>query len=386
LAGKFAEGGGMKLDQARIKRMLMSVRDNVLLNWRRYLPRVREVSTRLAKTSVQAFLACKKYAPNLRQLSGLVMIVNTFLPAIVVLTLGLMIWSTTRAIKHDACVTATYVTQAFGDDQVQKRYLAAPDEDVRERSLTAPELRVLDLLVAGESNDSIGRQLEMKGKTVEELLANIMKTMGARSRVELMKTAANKRRVLKAYVKQLKEGPPTDGGPCEAWKDVRASIKDIVVDKLYGKAVTEITKDIKAVGKDFDKMQTAVAKAVPSIGLIKYAGVPLVDQAIWAANQVVKVIRDALGVIGGGLKAVGSYLASPLATAQENVTREFQIVGYRQAAASLLFNSFFSDTTKLFKKFKWFFIILAIWFILSYVLWVYRRLSVGWALLCNRSQ
>ena len=35
-------------------------------------------------------------------------------------------------------------------------------------------------------------------------------------------------------------------------------------------------------------------------------------------------------------------------------------------------------------KNKWFFVILALWLVLSYALWVYRRLAVGWALLCNR--
>ena len=36
--------------------------------------------------------------PTLRQVSGFTMIVNTFLPAIVVVTLGLMIWSTVTTI------------------------------------------------------------------------------------------------------------------------------------------------------------------------------------------------------------------------------------------------------------------------------------------------
>ena len=376
----------MKFDQARVKRLLMSVRDKILLKWRHYLSMVHEASGRVAWISSHAYSACRKCTPNLRQISGLVMIVNTFLPAVVVLTLGLMVWSTARAIKHDACVTASYITQAYADNEGQKRYLAAPDEDAREKLLTAPELRVLDLLVAGESNDSVARQLDMNGKAFSDFLADIMKTMGAKSRAGLVQKASNKGRVLKAYVKQLKEKPPADGGPCEAWKDVRTNIREIVVDKLYGKGITAITQDLRAVGKDFGEMKAAVAKAIPRIDLIKYAGVPLVDQAIWAANQVIKVIGDALDVVRKAFKAIGKYLASPLTGAQEKVTKEFQTIGYRQAAATLLFTSFFSDTTELFKKFKWFFIVLAIWLILSYVLWVYRRLSVGWALLCNHSQ
>ncbi|MFQ5760215.1 MAG: hypothetical protein ACE5HM_04480 [Acidiferrobacterales bacterium] len=37
--------------------------------------------------------------PTLRQVSGFVMLVNTFLPAIVVLTLGLMVWSTITVVR-----------------------------------------------------------------------------------------------------------------------------------------------------------------------------------------------------------------------------------------------------------------------------------------------
>jgi hypothetical protein len=64
--------------------------------------------------------------------------------------------------------------------------------------------------------------------------------------------------------------------------------------------------------------------------------------------------------------------------------KEFQTVDYKRAVAWELLDRFWSDTADLFDKFWWFFVILALWLVLSYALWVYRRLAVGWALLCNR--
>lgn len=302
----------MKFDKTLAARMLMSIRDKLRQGWQRYWPMVRDGLTRVGR---QGFSSYKKCVPSLRQVSGLVMIVNTFLPVIVVLTLGLMIWSTTSAIKRDACLTFDYMAQALADNEVRNKYAKATDDDARDVML----------------ND---------------------------------------------LIKQLRENGPAEDDPCQAWGKVEANIKQ---------TVTDISDDIKAVGKGFGKMKTALAKAVPSIGSIKYSGVPIVDQAIWAANQVIKVIRRAFNTVGSVLKAIGSHLASPLVKVQNDLTEEFQKVDYKRAAAWTLLGSFFSDTAKLFTKFAWFFVILAIWLVLSYVLWVYRRLAVGWALLRNRS-
>lgn len=63
--------------------------------------------------------------PTLRQVGGFVMIVNTFLPAIVVVTLGLMTWSTATTIKRNACATVRNVAQAMNDDKEMNLFVAA---------------------------------------------------------------------------------------------------------------------------------------------------------------------------------------------------------------------------------------------------------------------
>ena len=49
-----------------------------------------------------------------------------------------------------------------------------------------------------------------------------------------------------------------------------------------------------------------------------------------------------------------------------------------------LLDRFASDTIDSFAKFKWFFVILALWLALSYALRPHRRLAEGWALLRGR--
>jgi hypothetical protein len=301
----------MKFDKTRVARILMSAREKLRRYSQRCWPTVRRTSGRLTRVSRQGF---STYTPSLRQVSGFVMIINTFLPVIVVVTLGLMIWSTASAIKRDACLTFDHMAQALADDKERSKYAKAADDDAREVML----------------ND---------------------------------------------LIKRLRDNGPSEDDPCQAWDKVKTNMKQ---------TVTDIGDDIKAVGAGFGKMKTALGNVVPSIGLIKYSGIKLVDKAIWAANQIIEVIRNAFNTIGDGLKAIGSHLASPLVKVQKDLTVEFQKVDYKRAAAWTLLGSFFSDSARLFTKFMWFFIILAIWLVLSYVLWVYRRLAVGWGLLRNR--
>jgi two-component system response regulator FixJ len=61
----------------------------------------------------------------------------------------------------------------------------------RVQLLTPRECQVLDLVVAGETNKSVGRHLDISEKTVEIHRANVMRKMRAKSLAELVKIAAS---------------------------------------------------------------------------------------------------------------------------------------------------------------------------------------------------
>jgi hypothetical protein len=260
--------------------------------------------------------------PTLRQVSGFAMIVNTFLPAIVVVTLGLMIWSTVTTIKRNTCATINYVTLAMNDDNERKNYIAAGDD--------------------------------AKKKALEDL------------------------------VKRLNERPLPDNGSCGPWQDLRTRIKGILTNELYGETLKQIEYEMKVVDEKFQKAKTEVKRVIPKIPPIKPPGIPGIDEAISAVNQLFRIIHTALAGLGDALSNLGHVLTEPFDTAGEHLYNEFQTVDYKRAVAWELLDRFWSDTVDLFDKFWWFFVILALWLVLSYALWVYRRLAVGWALLCNR--
>ena len=68
---------------------------------------------------------------------------------------------------------------------------SAEDQDIRSRidSLTPRERQVLDGLVAGQSNKSIGPDLAISPRTVEIYRANVMTKMQASSVSELVRLA-----------------------------------------------------------------------------------------------------------------------------------------------------------------------------------------------------
>jgi hypothetical protein len=251
------------------------------------------------------------------------MIVNTLLPAVVVVTLGLMIWSTAVAIKRNTCATVSYVVQAVNDVKASERYVGASDE--------------------------------AKAKAVAEL------------------------------VRRLTEQAPPDETSCGPWAELRARITAIVTDEIYGKAANAIEREIRVVDGHLQKVKEDVKSVVPKIPPIKYSGIPGVDQAIWAANQLFQIIGRALAGVGDALSALGRGLTDPFETAGQKIYKEIEKVDYKRAVTWGLVERFLSDTADLFAKFGWLFAILVLWLVLSYALWVYRRLAVGWALLRDRA-
>jgi hypothetical protein len=96
------------------------------------------------------------------------------------------------------------------------------------------------------------------------------------------------------------------------------------------------------------------------------------------------VVRGALAGVGAALSTLGQAVAEPFDTAGRNLQEEARRVDYKRAVAFGLIGRFASDATGSFAKFGWFFAILALWLVLSYLLWAHRRLAAGWALLRDR--
>lgn len=283
--------------------------------------------------------------PTLRQITGFAMIVNTFLPAIAVVALGLMIWSTATAIKRNTCATIHHVTQAMNDGQERDRYIAAGDQASRKAQTIANAQERAAFLAARE---------EARGRALAE------------------------------FAERLESEPPLASGPCEAWDEMRMQMKRIVTHEIYGKTLERIESEIGVVEGKFKTVKSEVQKALPTIPPIKYSGIPGVDQAIWATNRLFRIVRDAFTIVGAALSKVGEALTEPFDTAGEHLYREYQTVDYKRAVTLEILDRYLSATAELFEKFAWFFVILAVWLILSYALWVYRRLTLGWALLCDR--
>lgn len=257
--------------------------------------------------------------PTLRQVSGLAMIVNTFLPAIVVVTLGLMIWSTVTTIERNACATVGYVNWALNDDKGYSNYKAA----------------------AGDA----------------------------------------KNETLKALARRFNERPVSAGAPC---KDLRTSITRILENEFYGETVGRIQSEMRVIDRKFEKVKKDAQRVIPRFQPIKPPNIPGAYEVISAVNHVLEIMHTALRGLGDALSKLGGGLTEPFETAGENLHEEFQKVSYKWAVASDVLSRFWSDSAELFNKFWWFFAILGLWLVLSYALWVHRRLAVGWALLCNR--
>ncbi len=263
---------------------------------------------------------------TLRQVSGFVMIVNTFLPAIVVLTLGLMVWSTAVSTRGDACATVGYFPQAFDNVGYQKKYLAAVNKDDRKKVL-----------------------------------------------------------------KEIAGGRPT------APADKDCSIGEIITDAVFADTVAGIEREVTAIGQKVDRVGAGLRNAIPKITppeipRIRPPGVPLLDDAVREINKLGTTVNKGFGALGAEVGKGLSIIGNAVATAFDGLVNpekdrlylEMQKIGYKRAVVGELWSGFSERTGNRFSKFFWFFGVLGIWLVLSYVLWVYRRLSVGWALLRNR--
>jgi hypothetical protein len=260
--------------------------------------------------------------PTLSQVHGFTMIVNTLLPAIVVVTLGAMAWSTAAAMKRNACATVGHLSQAMNDRRGEARYVAA------------------------------------RGQAKEAALAELLA--------------------------RLDRQPPPADGSCGAWQELRARVEAILTNEIYAETVARIEHELNEVDRKLQKAKNDVQRVVPRIEPIKLPGVPGVDQAVAAVNESLKVVRGALARVGAALSTLGQAISEPFDTAGRNLQEEARRVDYKRAVAFGLVARFASDTVDSFAKFGWFFVALALWLVLSYALWAHRRLAEGWALLLGR--
>lgn len=270
--------------------------------------------------------------PTLRQISGFVMIVNTFLPALAVVILAWMILSTTAAIERNACTTIGQLTVAF------------KDIDARiERAKTAHDPRL------------------------DVQLADLVAALPATRR--------------------------TTADGCEVLDDVGR----ILADRLYRDTVEGIVQPVRDMGEKLDTLKQQVEKVIPPIKLpaIPPIGVPnvvLLREAVMELNKAIGDVNGAFRAVGreidkgmrGVRNAVTGVFVALVNPEKDHLVLELKRAGYKRQAAWELTKTFVGEAIELLKRFYWFFVVLAVWLVLSYALWVHRRLAVGWALLRNR--
>jgi hypothetical protein len=258
--------------------------------------------------------------PTLRQVSGLAMLINTFLPAIVVIALVAMTWSTASAIKRTGCATVSYARQAMNDDGARERYVAATRD-------------------------------------------------------------ADKDKVLDELVERLYQRASLGDAACDEWKELRAQLQNIFRHELYAKTVQRVEYEIRLVDGKLQRVRTDVRKVVPRLPPITAPEILGVKEVVLAVNHLFFLTQKALASLGAALTRLGNGLAEPFDTAGENIYAEMQKVDYKRAVALELLGRWSDDAAGLLEKFGWFFLVLALWLLFSYALWVRRRLSAAWALL-----
>lgn len=256
--------------------------------------------------------------PTLKQLTGLVMIVNTFLPAIV---LAVAVWLILD-IKREAC------------------------DSIRRFDRVSREI---DLLFDGRFHAI--RAGVKKGKIEPQTGIEID-----------VATLVDRQRKI-------------DGeGECLPFGESRRQIARIV-----RQSSTQVRKDLEQLGNRI----TAPARFIRTAVVLKpipLPRIPLARDVVTAYNDHVRPPMNA--VLITIRDSVNNAIFGLLNPETIFVHLEVQKAQYKLAAYARLAGQF---TTAATSKLAWFILVLSAWLALSYVLWAYRRLATGWALLRGRN-
>lgn len=256
--------------------------------------------------------------PTLKQLSGLVMIVNTFLPAIV---LAAAVWIILD-IKRDAC------------------------DSIRRFDRVSKEI---DLLF--DHRFQAIRAGVRKGKVEQETGIE----------VDIAALVDRQRNI--------------DGeGECLPFAESRRQIA-----KIARQSSTQVRKDIEQLGNRITEPARFIRTAFV-LEPIPLPRVPLARDVITAYNNHVRPPMNA--VMSTIRDSVNNAIFGLFNPETIFVQLEVQKAQYKFAAYARLAGQFTTEATS---KLAWFVLVLSAWLALSYVLWAYRRLATGWALLRGRN-
>jgi hypothetical protein len=241
-----------------------------------------------------------------RQLSGLVMLGNTFLPVIVALSLGLMGWSTLATLRDEACLI------------------------VRDLNKDLPPRASIDP-VSCSCLDSKGLE-------------------------------------------------PVESGakPCGPF----AVMKHIVTVELYGKTMGMLRREIGGMKKNAAALANAVDQSVSlELDLPDSKGLKRTFQGRfnkYLAEPLAKPVKTSVDAAANAVRKATYAVFQPQ---MDNMKKELEDVAHKR-------NVVWARTKNVYdmqlKKFYWFFVALAMWLLLSYVLWGYHRLSEAWSLIHGR--
>ena len=253
------------------------------------------------------------------RLRGFVVLVNTFLPIIVVVALILMIQSTASSLSYRGCATASRMAAAFADEKMQQAYLDAEGDAQRFAALEA-----------------------------------------------LSVTPAER----------LQDGSPwTPHSAC-----LGKALHVVVGAELFGRAVESIEKQTKVVGSRVSGMKKNLTRRIPDaraweLDHVAKSGVGRalaggVNDAIDQINKVPSAMRSWVVKLGNNVSDTVVWIFAPLS-----------VVDYQRAATWVLVGGFLTDAAGMLGKFYWFFLALGIWLLASYALWVRCRVYAALALL-----
>ena len=269
--------------------------------------------------------------PTLGQVDGFVILVNTFLPALVVLTLGLMIESTLSSIHTNGCAAAAYIYGTFSQITVDKEGFPQPPVD------------------------ALYRKISKEPPPVRELMKRISRE---------------------------RSSP-------EQSCSLLSAIDYLVANSLYGDTVSAVRREmigmatnIAALGKPINVSITSLA--LPPIKNPKLFQKPAAE-AIHGFNKhiagpLTAVAEKGMNQVGNKARAVTYAVFQPYTN---NIVKELRKANHKRRLTWIWIQWFVGKIQPFFTRFVWLFGLLGGWLLLTYVLWARRRISVAWELMAN---
>ena len=256
---------------------------------------------------------------TIQRVSGLVMLINTFLPIVVIVALILMARSTTGDMVREACATAGQIGSVLNDAAARNAYLAAKDDGQRAMQLA---------LLASSLRDA----------ALEE---------------------------------------PGGGAAPEC---LEKNLATVLGEELFGKAVGGIKKQAKLVEMRMSGVKSNLRKRIPKAAPWTLEHVPakgIARNLASGVNSAIDKVNGVPGSIRSGMVTLGDKVGDTI----KWVFAPLSVVDFQRAAIWAVVAASLADAAKSLEKFYWLFAVLGIWLLFSYLIWAQRRFSMALSLL-----